>query len=135
MNTEIHKPPPVIHSARTLFYAVNDESVEFTGGIDLFVGNPKNMNKLGEMPFLAICQNYCPPQDILLFFCDQNWEPQGAIGLQSIEAAKEKAEKGYKGISKNWATFAISNAEVNQFLREEYEVDPNTEWWRHEYPF
>ncbi len=133
MNSNIDKPPPVIHSARTLFYAVNDDSVEFTGRINLFVGD--NLEKLGEMPLLAICANYCSSGDILLFFCNKEWEPQGTIGLESAEAAKEKAEVGYKGISNKWVNAEASKDELNRFLREEYEVDPDSEWWKVECAF
>ena len=136
MENEIKIPPPVIHSARTLFYAVNDESVEFTDRINLFVGQNGGMEKLGEMPCLAICENYSKaPNDILLFFCNKDWEPQGTIGFDSIEAAKEKAEKGYKGISEKWSSYEITKAELDRFLRDEYGVDPDTEWWRYECAF
>ncbi|MEJ2169215.1 MAG: ClpX C4-type zinc finger protein [Desulfobacterales bacterium] len=133
MNANVDKPPPVIHSARTLFYAVNDDSVEFTGRINLFVGD--NLEKLGEMPLLAICENYCVPGDILLFFCNEDWEPQGTIGLDSVDAAKEKAEVGYKGINEKWVNAEASKEELNNYLRDVYEVDPDTEWWKVECAF
>jgi len=133
MNENVYKPPPVIHSARTLFYAVNDDSVEFTGRINLFVGD--NLEKLGEMPLLAICENYCVPGDILLFFCNKDWEPQGTIGLDSVAAAKEKAEVGYKGINKKWVNAESSKEELYKYLRDVYEVDPDTEWWKVECAF
>ena len=92
MSTDVEKPPPVINSARTILSAVNDDSVTFTGRINLFVGNADNLEKLGEMPLLAICENYCSPGEIFLFFCDNEWEPQGTVVLASVEEAKTKAE-------------------------------------------
>ena len=133
MDNHIEKPPPVIHSARTILYAVNDNSVQFTGRINLFVGD--DLEKLGEMPLLAICENYCSPGDILLFFCNYEWEPQGTIGFESVEAAKKKAEVGYKGINKKWVNAEASKDDLDKFLREVYEVDPDTEWWKIECAF
>jgi len=129
------KPPPIIHSARTLFYAVNDDSVNFTGRLNIFVGGEDNLTKLGEMPLLAICEDYQHPKDILLFFCDLDWDPQGGVGLESIEEAKAKAEIGYKGITDKWIPTEFSKDELDKFLRESYEVDPDTEWWKVECAF
>ena len=118
--------PPIIDSARTLYYAVTDGDVLFTNRIHLIVGG----ERLGEVPCLAICQNYRKPADILLFFCDSNWESQGVIALGSVEAAKAKAETGYPGISRKWVHAEAPKKELDRFLREEYQVDPETEWWK-----
>lgn len=127
------EPPPIIHSARTICYAFNDESVEFTDRINLYVGaDAESMERVGEMPCLAICSNYCVPGDILLFFCNLEWEPKGTIPFESIEEAKSKAERGYKGITDKWINLEISDNELERYLAEEYGVDPNTEWWKTE---
>ncbi|MDB5978771.1 MAG: putative integron cassette protein, partial [Nevskia sp.] len=96
MKRPIPAPPPIIDSARTLCYAVCDHDVVFTDRIMLIVGS----ERLGEVSHLAICRNYRAPNDILLLFCDSNWESKGVIAFDSIEAAKAKAEIGYRGISK-----------------------------------
>jgi ClpX C4-type zinc finger len=119
-------PPPIIDSARTLCYAVNDDDVLFTNRIHLIVGS----ERLGEVPHLAICQNYGSPGDILLLFCDASWESKGVIAFDSIEAAKAKAESGYQGISGKWVDVETSKEEIDRFLRDEYQVDPETEWWK-----
>ena len=119
-------PPPIIDSARTLCYAVNDKDVLFTNLIHLIVGE----ERLGEVPHLAICQNYCSPSDILLLFCDANWDSKGVIAFDSVDAAKAKAESGYQGISRKWVDVETSKEEINRFLRDIYQVDPETEWWR-----
>jgi hypothetical protein len=119
-------PPPIIDSAKTLCYAINDEEVLFTDRIHLIVGG----ERLGEVPHLAICENYCIPGDILLLFCDANWESKGVIAFDSVEAAKAKAETGYQGISGKWVDLETSKEELDRFLREEYQADPETEWWR-----
>ncbi|QMU60622.1 MAG: hypothetical protein GKR92_02485 [Gammaproteobacteria bacterium] len=127
-----NEPPPVIHSARMLSYAVNDDSVNYTDRIELHVGVDSKFKRVEEVPLLAICRNYVKPQDILLFFCNSEWEPQGTIAFDSVDEAKQKAERGYEGISHNWIDSPHSDNQVNDFLREEYEVDPNTEWWKTE---
>lgn len=66
---------------------------------------------------------------MLLFFCSEDWEPQGTIAVESVEAAKQRAEIGYAGISAKWVRASASNDEVDQYLREVYLVDPSTEWW------
>jgi hypothetical protein len=119
-------PPPIIDSARTICYAVKDDDVVFTNRIHLIVGG----ERVGEVSHLAICHNYSNPDDFLLLLCDADWESKGVIGFDSVEAAKAKAERGYEGISRKWVDVEASKEELDRFLREEYEVDPDTEWWR-----
>ena len=121
-------PPPVIDSARLLAFAYNDADVKVTDRITLFVGEPDRMERLGEVPCLAICSNYANPKDILLFFCNFEWEPQGVIALKSVQEAKSKAEKGYNGILQKWQESPYSNREVEDFLRNVYKVNPDEEW-------
>jgi hypothetical protein len=119
-------PPPVLDSARILWYAVKDEEVIFTDRINLYVGE----ERLGEVPCLAICENYCEPNDVLLLFCDTEWNCKGVISLKTVEEAKAKAEKGYEGISAKWIHSGASQEEVDKYLREVYEVNPDTERWK-----
>jgi hypothetical protein len=123
-------PPPVIDSAKLLFFAHNDDTVQFTDRINLHIGRREDFERLGEMPCLAICSNYNDPTEILLLFCDQDWESKGVISFGSVEEAKLKAERGYKGISGKWQVSPYSEEEVRDYLRDEYEVDPDTEWWK-----
>ncbi len=128
----LNEPLPVIHSARVLCYAVNDDSVHYTDRIELHAGVDSKFKRVGEMPLLVISRNYVKPQDILLFFCNSEWEPQGTIAFDSVDEAKQKAERGYEGISHKWIDSAYSENQINEYLREEYEVDPNTELWKTE---
>jgi len=123
-NNEV-APPPVIDSARTICYAVIDDNVVFTDRICLSVDG----EKLGEVPCLAICENYYIPGDVLLLFCDSDWNSKGAIAFKSVEEAKSKAEKGYQGISTIWVEANFSKEETDKYLREVYRVDPDTKWW------
>jgi hypothetical protein len=88
------------------------------------------LERLGEVPYLAICSNYANPDEILLFFCNSEWESQGVITFTSTEEAKLRAERGYQGISDKWQESPYNDEEINNYLREEYEVDPNSEWWK-----
>jgi ClpX C4-type zinc finger len=126
-----HLPPAVIAYARLVAYACNDDEVVFTDRIELYVGDgTAGMTRLGEVPNLAICSNYCIQEDILLFFCDERWDPQGVIACSSIDGAKIKAERGYSGLATKWIDSPYADADVDHFLREVYAVDPRTEWWR-----
>lgn len=62
-------------------------------------------------------------------FCDSAWQVLGVIAFTTIEEAKIKAEKAYKGISGKWEASPYSEEQSDHFLRDEYEVDPKSEWW------
>jgi hypothetical protein len=124
MQMNASSPPPVIDSMRTLWFALVDDGVVFTDRICLLVdGEP-----IGKVPRLAICQNYSARCDHMLCFCDEEWVCKGVIAFRSAEEAKERAEAGYNGLG--WERDDTSEEEVARFLREEYEVDPEKDWWR-----
>ena len=125
----MQEPPPIIHSARLVAYADNDTEVRFTDRINLLVGSEGSMERIGEVPHLAICTPYPNHEEFLLMFCDTEWEPKGVIAFSSIEEAKNKAERGYVGISRKWRASSYSDDEIMDFLRNEYEVDPSARWW------
>jgi hypothetical protein len=53
-------PPPMMHTARTLCYAYNNDDVIFTDKISLYVnGVDEGLEKLGEVDCLIICENFC----------------------------------------------------------------------------
>ena len=89
--------PRLIDSALVQAYAVCDGSVRYTGKTSTYhEGQP-----VGEVSCLAICRDL-RDNDILLFYCDENWETVGARGFDSVEAAKQRAEIEYRGISSRW---------------------------------
>lgn len=123
------KPPPIIDSAKLVIFASNDENVEYTDRIDLHVGTSENgFVRIGEMPNLAITRTYYD-NSYLLMLCDEEWNAKGVIQFTTIEEAKIKAERGYKGIAKKWQDSPYGQEEIDDFLRDEYEVDPKSEWW------
>ena len=123
------KPPPIIDSARLIVFAWNDEDVDYTDRIDLHVGTSENdLVRIGEMPNLAITRTYYD-DSYLLMLCDEGWNAKGVIQFATMEEAKIKAERGYKGITPKWHNSPYGQQEIDDFLRDEYEVDPRSEWW------
>jgi hypothetical protein len=123
------KPPPIIDSAKLILFALNDEDVEYTDRIDLHIGTSENgFVRIGEMPNLAITRTYYD-NSYLLMLCDKVWNTVGVIKFTTIEEAKIKAERGYRGITNKWQESPYSHQDINDFLRDEYEVDPRSEWW------
>ena|GEM_PF-3456601 len=123
--SSVTPPPPVIDAARVICYAGTEVGVKFTDRLCLLVDGVR----VGRVPRLVICENLCDPGDFLLLFCSENWESVGAIGSESVELAKERAEVGYSGISSVWEYSRASSEEVDGFVRREYGVDPKTKWW------
>jgi hypothetical protein len=120
-------PPPIIDSARVLEYATVSADMAYTERIHLIVGG----ERLGRVPNLAICRNYYVPEDVLLLFCDHDWNSQGCIAFTTVEEAKLKAERGYPAVADRWQVTPHDQAAIDHFLRNVYEVDPRSEWWRH----
>ena len=58
--------------------------------------------RLGWVPGLVIARNQYDTSDILLFFCNAEWEVLAAAGYSTVESAKLRAEKEYPGISARW---------------------------------
>ncbi|MCU7930715.1 MAG: ClpX C4-type zinc finger protein [Candidatus Thiodiazotropha sp. (ex Codakia rugifera)] len=123
-------PPPIIDSCKLLFYASNEDDVTFTDRISLFVGGSGDeLKPIGEVQNLAISRTYYEPHEFLLMFCKEDWAVKGVIPFTTIEEAKTKAEKGYNGISSKWKMSPYNEEDIDDFLRDEYEVDPKSEWW------
>ena len=123
-------PPPVIHSSKLIAFARNDENLVFTDKISLYVGGSGDeLERLGEMQGVAICQPYNEHDQLLVFFCNDSWEPKGTIPCTSFDEAKKRIERGYIGICEKLEMSPYSQDEVDEFLRNEYEVDPNSNWW------
>jgi hypothetical protein len=123
-------PPPIIDSAKLICFAHNDSDVIFTDRISLYIGGSgEEFEPIGEVPNLAITQQYCKPKDFLLMFCNSDWTVKGVIAFTSVEEAKIKAERGYAGITSKWHDSSYAEEDINNFLRDDYEVDPNSEWW------
>jgi hypothetical protein len=97
-------PPPVIHSARVLHYAIVDKTIRFRRGPSLFVGGVL----LGRVPRLAICSNLGKDIGPMLFHCNDKWEALGTSGATTVKKTKELAERNYPGIGKKWVRLDIT---------------------------
>ena len=110
-------------------FAENDDDVTYTGKLSLHVGGSDNWQTVGELPRLVIVNPYNNPEDFLLGFCDDAWAIKGVISIESVEAARDRAEQCYSGIGGKWRKSPYSDEQAREFLRNEYEVDPDSEWW------
>jgi hypothetical protein len=131
LNMVAPRPPPIIAVAKVVAYA-NVEDLTFIGGITLCA---RDGEPLGAVPRLAIARKCCAPEDILLEFCDSDWNVLAVMAVASVEEAKRKAEGGYPGVRSRWTVSEYSDAEIDEFLRAVYDVDPRTEWWTGICPF
>ena len=107
-------PPPILDRAKVLAYATVDQSVIRVRERLLYVdGKP-----LGPVPNLAICK-YPIESEYLLFFCDADWKVLGCAGYPSLAAAKERADREYRGIGSKWQNYVHEDeAAVDQLCPE-----------------
>jgi hypothetical protein len=110
----IEKPPPIMGAGRVVLYAVLDDSVTYSGHSSLFVGG----TELGPVPCLAITEEL-KSGEISLLHCDQDWDVLGLGGnYQSIEQAKAKAERIYRGVTAHWIETGVSAEEAGRLWDE-----------------
>jgi ClpX C4-type zinc finger len=103
-------PPPVLDSARVLFYAIVNDPVKFTGRTLLFVDG----REVGQVPCLAICEQGTTTET-LLFHCDSGWNALGCSAHASPDEAKARAERIYAGLSTHWIDAKVSKEEADAY--------------------
>jgi hypothetical protein len=92
-------------------YAIRDRSMKYSGHSYLF----RDGKEVGPVPCLAICRG--DDAEILLFHCDRRWNVLGMAGdYANINAAKQRAERIYPGISAAWVKTGFTKRQVNQYL-------------------
>jgi hypothetical protein len=106
-------PPPVLDSARVLFYATVNDSVKFTGRTLSFV----NGQEVGQVPCLAICEQETT-KEALLFHCDSEWNTLGCSVHASTDEAKARAERIYAGLSTRWIDANVSKEAAEDSTRD-----------------
>lgn len=117
----VFAPPPVLAGTRVLEYAIVDESVIFTGRLQLY----SDSELLGPLPRLAICQTF-DSDELLLFYCNDGWETLGVEAWNgpddgqtgSIEDVKRSAENYYSGISSRWIALNVAEEEAKALYQE-----------------
>ncbi len=111
-------PPPVLDMCWVIAYAHIDDSVVWTGKQLMFVGS----EQLGSVPCLAIGRDTTGElKDVLILYCNEDWEDLGVAGSESIEAAKSRAERHYRGVGAKWVDTGVSLAEAQEWIRENRE--------------
>lgn len=93
------QPPSELDSSDVLEFALIDASVAHDPEGPYMVADGK---RLGTVPALVIARNRYDPADVLLLFCDYDWDVLAAAGHATVEEAKERAEKEYRGVSRLW---------------------------------
>ncbi|MDH5181910.1 MAG: ClpX C4-type zinc finger protein [Gammaproteobacteria bacterium] len=111
MNSQNENPPAIFANARLLVHAIIDDSVTYTGCSTLYVDG----KLLGAVPRLAICQDLYN-ENILLFFCNDQWESLGVTNHSSLRDAQERAEREYKGVTGKWIEANISDEEIEKYF-------------------
>ena len=110
------KPPPALDCAHAVEYAIVDDAVTFEQLYTLNVGG----EWLGRVAQLAICQNL-DEVEVMVFHCDRDWNVLGvAAGYNSIDEAKAKTERSYRGLSPKWVSTGYSRDDVTGYLAEHF---------------
>ena len=103
-------PPPALDCAQAIEYAIVDAGVAFEQRHTLNVGG----EWLGEVPRLAICRNL-DESEFMVFHCDTEWNVLGvAAGYNSVEEAKAKTERSYRGLASRWVATGYSREEAQK---------------------
>jgi len=98
-----------------LSYAIVDASVEYTGTERINVGGVW----IGAQPALAICESL-RDREIMLLRCNEDWEVVSCASCESIEEARDDAERYYRGVSRLWTDRGVSREEAEAFDRERW---------------
>ena len=96
----MERPPPIVASSKVIAFATVDKSVIRVRDDLLYVGG----KPLGLVPKLTICI-YPHESEYHLFFCDDEWNVLGCSTHDSVETAKRRAEKEYRGLMARWQLF------------------------------
>jgi hypothetical protein len=105
------EPPVMLEGCRIEQFAVRDRSMKFTGQGLLFRGH----KEVGPVPRLALGRDRS--DEVMVLHCDVHWNVVGACGgYPNLRAAKERAERFYRGISKAWIRTGYTKTQANRHL-------------------
>jgi len=93
----MEQPPRIIDSAFVKAFAVLDSTVTFKSRTYVYFDG----KQVGQVPALAICQ-YVGEAEFLMFYCNEDWKVLGISAFETLEAAMNRAEIEYEGVSKKW---------------------------------
>lgn len=97
--------PKFLADGRVLATLTTDDSMEFTGKLNLFAGD----ERVGRVPHIAIVQKQ-DSADMLVVYCDIDWNIVGVQAwnapdgkrVQSVEQAQEIVERYYRNSLGKW---------------------------------
>jgi hypothetical protein len=105
------KPPVVLEGCRVEQFAIRDRSMRFEGHGLLFRGT----TEVGPVPRLALGRDR--DNAVYLLHCDARWNVLGSSGgYENVRAAKQRAERFYRGISKAWVLTGYTKAQADRYL-------------------
>lgn len=107
-------PPPVIDTARVVSYAFVDD-IPYLRADSPFVDG----EAIEPVPRLAIAVGLAGPTAPFIFHCDENWISLGASGAETIEQAKQDAERNYPGVADRWIDTNVTVEEALAFYDSE----------------
>jgi hypothetical protein len=92
------EPPPVVGSARVLWWARSDDaSISCRKDPNLLV----NGRPLGRVARIVIAEDLLLRENVVLF-CTRSWLMRGCVACSTAAKAKARAERYYAGVEKLW---------------------------------
>jgi ClpX C4-type zinc finger protein len=109
-------PPPTIGADRVLHYAILGASAGYKSGHGLLFVDGE---EIGKVPCLAICKSSGSP-DVVLYYCEKDWNSLAVSAHDSAEGAKERAERIYPGSAALWVEAAFTEEDAERYLDDVY---------------
>jgi hypothetical protein len=106
----------MVNDRLLLHYTILNDSVGFNAGHRLMF---KDDVEIGRVPCLAICQDKDSPQ-FMLYYCDSDWKPLGIASYDSVDAAKQRAERIYPGSIACWMQARFTEVDAERFFEEQF---------------
>lgn len=108
-------PPPLIHSARVLHYAIVDASIRYTRSTAVYVGGAE----IGPVPRLAVCRSLVD-NSVILFHCDDDWNALSSSGSGDVENVLAIANRLYDGVASKWSNSPYTEIEVAKAITDDH---------------
>ena len=110
------RPLIMVNDRLLLQYAILNASVGFNAGHGLMF---RDGVEIGRVPCLAICRDRDSPQ-FMLYYCDSDWTPLGIASYDTVDAAKQRAERIHPGSIACWMHAQFTEADAQRFLEEHF---------------
>jgi hypothetical protein len=117
-NPKRNPPPPVIDAARVVSYAFVDD-IPYLGPAPLLTEDESIEEPIEQVPRLAVAVGLAGHVGPRVFHCDEEWISLGASGAETVEQAKEEAERAYPGVGARWIDTNVTVEEALAFYDSE----------------